>query len=423
MSNRQRTKQEKAKRKREKELAKQNERLGKAQERVNRYNKQMDAVQATINKDMTSTRKVSGLEGKLNDLGSKLSLYSPSIAGEIASADWWNIKVRQPFANWTAKKILTTPLVSDGSSYKLSKGEKVSGGFFQVLVKLLILFIILMTFSLYTLPLGVVTAVYVQLGKDHIGFIGQLVTLFFIILLFDEFWRYYRSVAKYMDFYSNNMVDQRLADTKDYQTAIGEWEGYKIGWAKGTLYAKLNKGWQRQLMYALQGLVLHFVLIGANYIDVLLNDSTTSPNVETLQLISQSMPFLLIVTSTFLAPVVEEFVFRGVILRSGMLFNEKIFEDNPNQSQGFQTPNVPKRIKHKQIFLLGMAIVFQGILFAVAHSPRSLGYGLGMSAFGIAQGLIYYYSGNIKACVMTHGWSNAYNFIFALIGQLVALGA
>lgn len=366
------------------------------------------------NENITSKRNVQGLEKKINDAVDNESYKLPFLWGMINFSDKWNMKVRQPLANKVAKLLIAPPRRTDDSDIKLSNKSRFVLDTFDVMVKIILLFILLNIFSMYTLPL--------MLGVAFMGtmtFIKQIIILALMLFVWEELNRFLRSIMKYMDYYSNNMVDKRLTDTDEKTTNIGILEGYKIGWAKGdwTKFVTKDK-LLRFFLYFLCGLIMSLILNASNQLDVIMGWTNTSQNVQSLNMIANKVPFLLIFTTVFLAPTIEEFVFRGIIFRTGLLFNEKL-RPRDDYEQGWQTPNIQDKTKRIRRRGMVLSFIFQAIFFSLAHDAQTLGYGGGLFISAILLQYLYYKTGNIKASIYAHAWSNALAVIIPVLLQII----
>lgn len=366
---------------------------------------------------ITNQRTVVGTEKKINDLVDQNMISLPFLMPFINISDGWNRKVRQPLANFVAKRLITPPRRTNSSDIKLKKSSRFLLDFFDVLVKVILIAIIFSIFTLYTIPLMVGVAVI-----DHPTFIAQLVILAFMLFIWEEIGRIMRSINKYMDFYSNNMVENRRSEILNpgTYTAKGRSEGYKIGWASGVWKSYTSPFFlKRQISYFLSGLVMFGVLNLGSYVDTLLNTENTSKNVQALAQISNQVPFLMIITTICLAPMIEEYVFRGVVFRTCLLFNEQI-RTRLGYEQGWQTLDPTEKIMKQRRVSLVLSTIIQACLFAFAHDAHQLGYGAGLFISAVLLQIIYYKSGTIRANIMTHAWSNA---LAVLIPTLIVINS
>lgn len=366
---------------------------------------------------ITTQRQVVGTEKKINDMVDQNIASLPFLTPLVEISDGWNRKVRQPLANFVALRLIAPPRRTNSSDIKLKKSTRFFLDFFDVLVKVILISIIFSIFTLYTIPLMVGVTVI-----DHPNFIAQLVILALMLFIWEEIGRILRSVVKYMDFYSNNMVENRRVEIlkPEVQTAKGRLEGYKIGWASGVWKSYTSPFFlKRQLSYFLSGLVMAGVLNLGSYIDTVLNTGNTSKNVEALTQISNQVPFLMIITTIFLAPMIEEYVFRGVVFRTCLLFNEQI-RTRLGYEQGWQTLDPTEKLMKQRKIGLVLSTIIQACLFAFAHDAQQLGYGAGLFISAILLQIIYYKSGTIRANIMTHAWSNA---LAVLLPTIIAINS
>lgn len=364
----------------------------------------------SVNK-ITTQRNVLGMENKLNDAVDQNLYQMPYLIPFVRFADWWNLKLRQPVASFVAKRLIAPPRRTDDSDFKLKKSSRMLLDFFDILIKVILIMIILNVFSVYTLPLTASV-----LTKEAPGFILQIILLVVMLLMWEEINRVLRSIVKYMDYFSNNMVTQRLADKKnpDKPTATGALEGYKVGWASGVWTKFTEKGSSKFLLYFLSGLAMSALLNIGNALDSYMGWANTSSNVQSLNLVSQRVPFLLIITTIFLAPLIEEFVFRGVIFRALLIFNEKL-KPRMGYEDGWQTETNDKKILRNRKVGLVISTLFQALLFAFAHNAKTLGYGGALFLAAILLQFLYYKTGSIKTNIYAHAWSNALAVIIPIL--------
>lgn len=142
-----------------------------------------------------------------------------------------------------------------------------------------------------------------------------------------------------------------------------------------------------------------WVIIGiATLLTVLINLVTmpfmksSNENVDTLQLVANNSMVLLIFFTIFVAPILEEIVFRGI-------FMNWFFTNSP--------------------FL---SILISGVIFGYVHAPFSAStdwvYALSKILLGVVLAGVYYRTKNIKADITVHFLNN----FLAILTGLVASG-
>lgn len=118
---------------------------------------------------------------------------------------------------------------------------------------------------------------------------------------------------------------------------------------------------------------------------------STNDNVDALKLIASNNMAILIIFTIFVAPILEEIIFRGI-------FMNWFFVNRP--------------------FL---AILFSGILFGYVHAPFTADtdwiYALSKILLGIVLAGVYYRTKNIKADITVHFLNN---FLAILSGALMS---
>lgn len=139
------------------------------------------------------------------------------------------------------------------------------------------------------------------------------------------------------------------------------------------------------------------IIIIAVVLTVLINLATipfmkeTNDNVKALELIAKNNIAILIIFTIFVAPVLEEILFRGI-------FMNWFFVDHPL-----------------------ISVLASGLLFGYVHAPFSTStdwiYALSKILLGIVLAAVYYRTKNIKADITVHFLNN---FLAILSGALVS---
>jgi membrane protease YdiL (CAAX protease family) len=92
----------------------------------------------------------------------------------------------------------------------------------------------------------------------------------------------------------------------------------------------------------------------------------------------------LIILAVFIAPVVEEVIFRGFVFNAFLRY-------------------VP----------VGLAAIASGVIFGLAHFDPTAFFPL--SCGGIVLALVYYRTGSLISSMLTHGTFNAVNVVLVLV--------
>lgn len=140
-----------------------------------------------------------------------------------------------------------------------------------------------------------------------------------------------------------------------------------------------------------------FIIVIATVLTVVINLVTlplmksSNANVEALNLVAKNSMVLLIVFTLFVAPILEEIIFRGI-------FMNWFFIDKPFWS-----------------------ILISGLLFGYVHAPFSANtdwiYALSKILLGIVLAGVYYRTKNIKADISVHFLNN---FLAIAAGAVVS---
>lgn len=101
-------------------------------------------------------------------------------------------------------------------------------------------------------------------------------------------------------------------------------------------------------------------------------------------------PFLLITFTVIMAPIVEELVFRGILMR-------RVF--NPDSIVG---------------------LILSSLLFGLAHMPNSIGVWIVYAGMGFALGTVYRKFQKLEYCIMAHMINNSIAVSMMLLLQLLA---
>lgn len=101
-------------------------------------------------------------------------------------------------------------------------------------------------------------------------------------------------------------------------------------------------------------------------------------------------PFVLITLTVIMAPIVEELVFRGILM--GRVFN-------PDSIVG---------------------LILSSLLFGLAHMPNSIGVWIVYAGMGFALGTVYRKFQKLEYCIMAHMINNSIAVSMMLLLQLLA---
>lgn len=141
-----------------------------------------------------------------------------------------------------------------------------------------------------------------------------------------------------------------------------------------------------------------FIIILATILTFLINIVTlpfmrsSNENVEALQLVANNSMIILIIFTIFVAPILEEILFRGI-------FMNWFFVDHPL-----------------------ISVIVSGVIFGYVHTPFSSNtdwfYALSKILLGIVLAGVYYRTKNIKADITVHFLNN----FLAILAGAVASG-
>jgi len=139
------------------------------------------------------------------------------------------------------------------------------------------------------------------------------------------------------------------------------------------------------------------VIIIATLLTIMINFATlpfmksSNENVEALKLIAGNSMIILLIFSIFVAPILEEILFRGI-------FMNWFFVNSPL-----------------------LSVIFSGVIFGYVHAPFSATtdwfYSLSKILLGIVLAGVYYRTKNIKADITVHFLNN---FLAILVGALAS---
>ena len=101
-------------------------------------------------------------------------------------------------------------------------------------------------------------------------------------------------------------------------------------------------------------------------------------------------PFLLITFTVIMAPIVEELVFRGLLM--GRVFN-------PDSIVG---------------------LIVSSLLFGLVHMPNSIGVWIVYAGMGLALGIAYRKFQKLEYCIMAHIINNSLAVSMLLLLQFLA---
>lgn len=168
--------------------------------------------------------------------------------------------------------------------------------------------------------------------------------------------------------------------------AASIYASYRLGLLKKGQSLLAKGGWKTIL---LGFLALFLTNIATGIVNQLLNGlEATTQNQENLA--NLAIPFyLLTIFTTILAPVVEEFVFRGLVM--GKIFG-----------------------RHS---ILGLAV--SSLLFAAIHVPTNLGSWIVYGGMGLVFGLIYRKTNRLDYCMAVHFLNNGLATLVMLLASQV----
>ena len=116
------------------------------------------------------------------------------------------------------------------------------------------------------------------------------------------------------------------------------------------------------------------------------SNSTNQATIENIHM----NPFVLITFTVIMAPIVEELVFRGILM--GRVFN-------PDSIVG---------------------LILSSLLFGLAHMPNSIGVWIVYAGMGFVLGTVYRKCQKLEYCIMAHMINNSIAVSMMLLLQLLA---
>ena len=161
--------------------------------------------------------------------------------------------------------------------------------------------------------------------------------------------------------------------------------GKRLGLLEGFKTLSSLKAWG---MIGLTYLGIYIVTrIGAMV--MMMEGVSNSTNQATIENIHMN-PFVLITFTVIMAPIVEELVFRGILM--GRVFN-------PDSIVG---------------------LILSSLLFGLAHMPNSIGVWIVYAGMGLALGTVYRKCQKLEYCIMAHMINNSIAVSMMLLLQLLA---
>ena len=161
--------------------------------------------------------------------------------------------------------------------------------------------------------------------------------------------------------------------------------GKRLGLLEGFKPLSSQKAWG---MIGLTYLGIYIVtMIGAMV--MMWEGVSNSTNQATIENIHMN-PFVLITVTVIMAPIVEELVFRGILM--GRVFN-------PDSIVG---------------------LILSGLLFGLAHMPNSIGVWIVYAGMGFVLGIVYRKFQKLEYCIMAHMINNSIAVSMMLLLQLLA---
>lgn len=161
--------------------------------------------------------------------------------------------------------------------------------------------------------------------------------------------------------------------------------GKRLGLLEGFKTLSSLKAWG---MIGLTYLGIYIVTrIGAMV--MMMEGVSNSTNQATIENIHMN-PFVLITFTVIMAPVVEELVFRGILM--GRVFN-------PDSIVG---------------------LILSSLLFGLAHMPNSIGVWIVYAGMGFVLGTVYRKCQKLEYCIMAHMINNSIAVSMMLLLQLLA---
>ena len=161
--------------------------------------------------------------------------------------------------------------------------------------------------------------------------------------------------------------------------------GKRLGLLEGFKTLSSLKAWG---MIGLTYLGIYIVTrIGAMV--MMMEAVSNSTNQATIENIHMN-PFVLITFTVIMAPIVEELVFRGILM--GRVFN-------PDSIVG---------------------LILSSLLFGLAHMPNSIGVWIVYAGMGFVLGTVYRKCQKLEYCIMAHMINNSIAVSMMLLLQLLA---
>lgn len=280
-------------------------------------------------------------------------------------ADWWNIKVRIPIARFLARRLM------------FNRRQNPFIGIFSTVITI---WIMLSLLTLYSLPVA-----FLLHFTQADPLISGLITFAFIYWIFEEESRLLRKVGQ--------AIDERAGNKPYGKGKLYPWPAHN----RNTLNA-----WSKGVAVVSIGLLTAVAMqLGAIYDKA--HVPNTSSNVEVLNLVAQAHPILLLVITWFMAPVIEELFFKGIVMRVFMYTGY-----NDNLPLG----------KIRTVTLI--ALTGQAALFSYAHSPNTLGYAAALFLAGFLLGSLTVVTGRVKYAAYAHMFANISGVLVSALFAVVA---
>ena len=161
--------------------------------------------------------------------------------------------------------------------------------------------------------------------------------------------------------------------------------GKRLGLLEGFKTLSSLKAWG---MIGLTYLGIYIVTrIGAMV--MMMEGVSNSTNQATIENIHMN-PFVLITFTVIMAPIVEELVFRGILM--GRVFNADSI----------------------------VGLILSSLLFGLAHMPNSIGVWIVYAGMGFVLGTVYRKCQKLEYCIMAHMINNSIAVSMMLLLQLLA---
>lgn len=272
-------------------------------------------------------------------------------------ADWWNIQVRIRITRFISKYLSLGN--KDKTIWRKMLSLITSGVFMYVILKLM---------TLYSKPLVEVNARF-----GNIGFGWKVALLAIMLVIFEEETRFLRKICQTLDERSN---------IKPYGSKT-LYVFPKADRTKRTLMQNIPAA----LIFG--GLSALSMEIGTRF-DAS-HVANTSSNVEALNILAKAYPLHLLVVTWVMAPVIEELVFRGIIFRVFLGLGDGYSDE---------------KSKTKTIIITVIAMILQGVVFALMHRPNTWGYAVALTVSGMVFSCTVLYTGRVKWAVMSHVVAN-----------------